>query len=176
MKRIILISGIPGSGKSTVALKLTEHFERCALIEGDVIQHVLTFRGCVGPGEEPRPESERQYRLRWKNCIDLAKNFYDEDFTVILEHVATPEWIEHFISEVAPRELSVITLLPGVETTLRRDMDRLGKHVAHKYCWLNEVLRTKKIGYWLDSTELSIEDTVGRILTEGLEQGRILHT
>lgn len=173
MKRIILISGIPGSGKSSVALRLTEHFDRCDLIEGDVIQHVLTFRGCVGPGEEPQAESERQYRLRWKNCVDLANNFYDEDFTVILEHVATPQWIEHFIKETAPRALSVITLVPTVETTLKRDLDRTGKHVAQKYAWLDGVLRDRQIGYWLDSTELSLDQTVEKILTEGLEKGHI---
>lgn len=175
MKRIILISGIPGSGKSTVALALTEHFDRCALIEGDTIQHVLTFKGCVGPGQEPAEEGDRQYRLRWKNCVDLTRNFYDEDFTVILEQVATPEWIEHFIREVAPRELSIITLLPSVETALKRDLERAQKHVAQKYCWLDSVLRSRQVGYWLDSTDLSVEQTVQAILSEGLAQGRINH-
>lgn len=173
MHRIILISGIPGSGKTTVALQLAEHFERVALIEGDIVQHVFTYRGCVGPMQVPTPESERQYRLRWQNCLDLSKNFYDQGFTVILEQVAQPEWIEWFREHLAGRRLSVITLLPRLEVVLERDRLRSGKTVAAKYAFLDEWLRARPIGYTLDSSELSVAETVDQILKAGIQEGAL---
>lgn len=173
MAQIILISGIPGSGKTTVSLALAKHFKRLALIEGDVIQHVLTFRGCVGPMADPTPESERHYRLRWQNCLSLAKNFYDEGFTVILEQVAEPKWIEWFRDHLAGRTLSVITLLPRVEVALARDRDRQGKTVAERYTFLDDRLRRGRLGYHLDTSELTVTQTVERILQEGIALGRL---
>lgn len=173
MPQIILISGIPGSGKTTVSLALAKHFERCALIEGDVIQHVLTFRGCVGPMADPTPESERQYLLRWKNCLCLAKNFYDEDFTVIVEQVAEPRWIEWFRDHLEGRSLSAITLLPRVEVALARDRDRLDKTVAERYVFLDEWLRQRTVGYTLDTSDLNVTETVEKILQEGIRLGQL---
>ena len=173
MHRIILISGIPGSGKTTVALALAEHFERCALIEGDVVQHVFTFKGCVGPMADPTRESQRQYRLRWKNCLDLAKNFYDAGFNVIIEQVAEPKWLEWFRDHLEGRPVSAITLLPRLEVALARDRDRLDKTVARQYAFLDDWLRRRVVGYTIDTSDLTVAQTVEQILAEGIESGRL---
>src|SRR3546814_1991754 len=54
-----LISGIPGAGKSTVALALASRLERAAHIEGDALA-LQVVAGRVLPGEGPAEESERQ--------------------------------------------------------------------------------------------------------------------
>jgi adenylate kinase family enzyme len=82
VSRVILIIGVPGAGKSTVARALATHFDRSACLEGDLVQHHFTVSGLVGPDEASAEEAHRQLRLRWRNCAALADNFADEDSTV----------------------------------------------------------------------------------------------
>lgn len=171
--RVVLIIGVPGAGKSTVARALAEHFERSACIEGDLIQHELTVNGLVPPGGEPVDEQGRQLALRWRNCADLADNFADEGFTVVVEHAAsTPDFVELFRDRLRTRPLSLIVLAPRHEVTLERDAGR-HKQVAQHFTWMDAQMRQTLAGWgwWLDSSDLSVEQTVAAVLAHGLEAG-----
>ncbi len=56
MQELLIITGPPGSGKSTVSALVAEHFDRCALVRGD------TFFGFVARGyiDPWLPESHEQ--------------------------------------------------------------------------------------------------------------------
>ena len=82
-------------------------------------------------------------------------------------------WIEWFRDHLAGRTLSVITLLPRVEVALARDRDRQGKTVAERYTFLDDRLRRGRLGYHLDTSELTVTQTVERILQEGIALGRL---
>lgn len=173
---VVLIVGIPGAGKTTVAQRLARRFERSACIEGDLVQHTFTVAGVVGPGEQPADESDRQLRLRWTNCACLATNFWRAGFTAVVEHAASRRsWIDTFLAETAPAPLSLIVLAPDLATALQRDRDRPTKQVADRFTHMDAELRAEVggLGWWLDTSSLSVAATVDAVLSEGLAAGRL---
>ncbi|MHB8188658.1 MAG: AAA family ATPase [Dermatophilaceae bacterium] len=175
---VILVVGVPGVGKSTVARALAERLERAACIEGDLVQHHFTVTGLVGPGESPAEESHRQMQLRWRNCADLARNFWQAGFTVIVEHaVSRREWVDRFLQDVGPAAVSLVVLAPSLEVTLQRDRHREEKQVAHLFAHMDAELRDdlSGLGWWLDTSELTVDETVDRLLTSGIVAGLMDH-
>lgn len=172
MPRVVLIIGVPGAGKSTVARALAARFPRSACIEGDYLQHGLTVAGLVGPGQEPAAESRRQLELRWRNCAAVADNFVAEGFTVVVEHAASDRyWVDLFTAALRSRPLSLIVLAPQPEVALARDRARSEKQVAHLFTHMDAELRRNlaNTGWWLDTSQLTVEQTVDAILSQGLE-------
>jgi adenylylsulfate kinase-like enzyme len=175
---VILVVGVPGAGKSSVARALAERLERAACIEGDLVQHHFTVTGLVGPGELPAEESHRQMQLRWRNCADLARNFWQAGFTVIVEHaVSRREWIDRFVQDIGPAPVSLVVLAPSREVTLERDRQRDEKQVAHLFTHMDAELRDdlSGLGYWLDSSGLTVDQTVDCLLAIGISAGRLDH-
>ena len=90
---IVLVVGVPGAGKTTVARALAERLPMSACIEGDLVQHHFTVSGLVPPGGSPHEEADRQLRLRWTNCALIARTFWSSGFTAVVEHAASRrEW------------------------------------------------------------------------------------
>lgn len=173
--RVIVVVGVPGAGKTTVARALAAHFDRSACIEGDLIQHELTVNGLVPPNGDPPEERVRQLSLRWRNCASLADNFADDGFTVVVEQAAsTPVFIREFRDQLRTRPLSLVVLAPRHEVTIARDAGR-HKQVAHHFDWMDAEMRSELPGwgYWLDSSDLTVEETVAEVLERGLVAGSL---
>jgi adenylylsulfate kinase-like enzyme len=171
---VVLVVGVPGAGKSTVARTLAERLERAACIEGDLVQHLFTATGLVGPGDLPAVESHRQMQLRWRNCADLARNFWRAGFTVIVEHaVSRREWIDRFVQDTGPAPVSLVVLAPSPAVTLERDRQRDEKQVVHLFTHMDAELRDQLsgVGYWLDTSELTVDQAVDRLLATGITSG-----
>jgi predicted kinase len=171
-----LIVGIPGAGKTTVARALAERFDAAACIEGDLVQQHFTVTGLVSPGDSPREESDRQLRLRWRNCACLAANFWAAGFTVVVEHaVGRRSWVDLFLTEVGEAPVSLIVLAPTLDVALQRDQSRAEKQVAERFRHMDAELRAELAGYgwWLDTSDLTVSATVERVLNEGIEAGMI---
>ncbi|AKU17310.1 AAA family ATPase [Luteipulveratus mongoliensis] len=172
---VVLIVGVPGAGKSTVARALAERFERSACIEGDLIQHELTARGLVAPGQQPPEEEYLQLALRWRNCASLADNFVAAGFTAVVEHaVSVPLFVEQFQRDLTARPLSLIVLAPCLEVALARDAVR-HKQVAHHFVHMDAEMREKlrDWGWWIDTSELTVTETVDAIIESGLSAGAL---
>ena len=71
MNGVIIVSGVPGAGKSTIAPLLASHFEHDVHIEVDALEHMIVS-GARWPGEEPIEEGYRQLRLRAHNACLLG--------------------------------------------------------------------------------------------------------
>lgn len=80
--RIILVTGIMASGKSTVAQLLAGQFERSVHLRGDIFRKMI-----VNGRREMQPDGEeealRQLRLRYRLAAQAAETYAREGFTVV---------------------------------------------------------------------------------------------
>lgn len=129
MSTVIVISGIPAAGKSTIARLLANSFPRSVLISGDDLRALVVggFRDPNNPWDE---EMRSQYYLSFQNEAALARTFLNKNFDVVIDDVIRKgdlyeEWLRHF----AGIDHKVVLLRPSVEVALRRNFERAEKTV-----------------------------------------------
>lgn len=163
---IIVITGIMASGKSTVAQLLSERFEKSAHVRGDIFRRmVVNDRREVSP-DAAKDELE-QLLLRYRLAAHTADAYFDSGFTVVVQDVIVGSMLNDFISFIQNRPLYVVVLCPDAGVVAKREAERSKKGYG---IWtvegLDQLLRneTPRLGMWLDSSELSPEETVDEIL------------
>jgi chloramphenicol 3-O-phosphotransferase len=124
MADILVLTGPPASGKSSVAEALAERYDRVAHVEVDTLRHFITPTGYIPPG---RPGFERQQALAVRNACALAANFIAERIAVIIDDVIVTEadlslYLDGLKAAAAP--VHVVRLMPRVEVCLERNRTR----------------------------------------------------
>lgn len=174
----VLITGIPGAGKSTTSRALAARYPAAAHVEGDVLSFEFVVSGLAEPfgSEEQRAEWGRQMDLRCKNMCLLADSFAEAGFVPILDDVATnPDSVAAHVRLLKTRPLHLIVLAPRLEVATVRDAAREAS-VLDVWVHLDAELRTKMVdhGNWIDTSELTVEETVDHILV-AMEDGSSLY-
>jgi len=161
---IYIVSGLPGTGKSSVSYLLAKRFERGVHIEADLVQQMIVA-GSVWPEWEPREEAMRQFELRRRNVSLLADSFFDAGFTPVIDDIVIGSRIDEYVSDVRGRPLLFVMLVPQPDVVRKREMSRK-KHVFDRWAHLDEPVRNEmaRIGLWIDSSEMTAEETVDEIL------------
>ncbi|GHO46186.1 phosphotransferase-like protein [Ktedonospora formicarum] len=168
-ERIILVTGIQAAGKSTVSHLLAERFERGVHVEADTLQHMIVSgsEGAKEPGELSG-ETARQYELRQRHMCLLGRSFLEAGFTVVLDDIITGEEWPTVQAHLYSLPYTLIVLAPRVEVVAQqRDRNRSKRPLGEDWAvYLDDVLRTTMngIGYWIDSSEQTPEETVDEIL------------
>jgi cytidylate kinase len=166
---LFVISGVPASGKSTVARLLASRLERALYISGDTIRAMVISGRAETTPDEGDPEL-RNLLLRYEGALALAAVYLKAGFDVIVEDVIIGQVLRGFLPLVPVPEMHLVFLNPSADALTARDESR--SKTAYGERWsvrqLRDVLRveTARIGFWLDSTELTPEQTVDRILNE----------
>jgi predicted kinase len=89
MPSITIVSGCPGSGKSTISKLLAANREMGVRIETDVFYHFLAHR--LDPST---PESKPQNTAVVRSFLTTALSFYEDGYDVFLDGVIGPWWLE----------------------------------------------------------------------------------
>jgi adenylylsulfate kinase-like enzyme len=172
---VLLISGVPGAGKTTVSRIIVRKLERSALIQGDEI-HDLVVAGRKYQAEGPSDEVERQMRLRDRNVSLLVDNLAEEGFLPIVDDVIIyPPRLQRLLASIRTRPVFMAVLAPSLAVLERRDRDRPDKHVFQRWSHLHDDMRRDMagIGVWVDSTKQTPEATATEVMARVWKEGLI---
>ncbi|HEY3764058.1 MAG TPA: GrpB family protein [Gaiellales bacterium] len=174
---IFLITGPMAAGKSTVGCLLARRFERGVHLDGDLFRRSIA-RGRSEMTPSPSPEAVEQLRLRHRIAAAAADMYAEAGFTVALEDVAAGPLLGEYRTMIRHRPCHVVVLAPSLDAIAARNAERgdgadaewpIGESYAG---FLNT---TPRVGLWLDSSDISPEETVDQILAHtASERDRIV--
>jgi GrpB-like predicted nucleotidyltransferase (UPF0157 family)/chloramphenicol 3-O-phosphotransferase len=163
---VFLISGPMAAGKSTVARSLASRFARGVHLEGDVFRRsIVSGREEMTP--EPSPEAVDQLHLRYRLAAAAADTYFAAGFGVALEDVVGGPMLGDYRTMIRSRPCHVVVLLPSVEVVAAREAGRDRKGYG---AWTIDrhydgfVTATPRVGIWLDTSDLTPDETVDEIL------------
>ncbi len=162
--RAYLISGIPGAGKTTVSRALAERLVGPAVhIEGDVLSFDFVAKGVAEPSDSVQWAD--QMRLRRKNIRLLADSYAEEGFSTVIDDVVVSRAAFGEYDALLAVRPTFVVLSPSLDVVRARDKAR-DKHVFEMWNHLEAEMRAELtgIGNWIDSSDLSVGETVDRIL------------
>ena len=119
---LIVVTGPPGAGKSTVARGLADHFNPSALIAGDVFFGFLA-RGAVRPW---LAEANEQNEVVIKAAAAAAGRYAAAGYTTVFDGVIGPWFLPTFAAATGLERLDYLVLLPTVELCVERVATRAG--------------------------------------------------
>jgi predicted kinase len=174
MDGVVVITGIMAAGKSTVAQALAMRLPRAAHVRGDVFRRmIVSGRQEYEPGAED--EAEAQLRLRYGLSAATADAYAGAGFTAVVQDVVLGEQLTAYVGLFRTRPLHVVVLTPRPEAVAAREAGRAKTgYGAWTVDELDRGLRsqTPRIGLWLDSSELTVAETVDAIVA-GRERARV---
>lgn len=158
---IVVLTGAPGVGKSTIARQLAGLRQRCVHVKPDDLQRMI-ISGGLWPSAATK-ESDRQLQLRTRNAAILAATFADAGFAVVIDEVLTTALqVQTLTDYLCRRAMVIVGLAADVETIRRRDASRQ-KHTAALYEGIEPAIRVVVPGPWVDTAPLSVPQTVSAV-------------
>ena len=170
---VFLITGAPGSGKSTVAAALVRRFPIGLHIPVDDLREWVVS-GIAHPVPAWTNETTRQFRLARQAAAQVAALYAAAGFAVAIDDVLFLGEAEAiFVASLAGFEVYKVILQPALDVALARNAERTNKNFDTSV--LTEVTRSVHRALagqdfagsgWIviDSSRLSVEDTVDEIL------------
>lgn len=166
---VIIITGPPGAGKTTVAAALCGRFERAALVETDVLRHMVVSGYASPVLGAPDPEEARvQGTLARQNSAMLARSFAVAGFTAVLADVVERrDELDEYLGLLEGLDVAFVTLLPDAATVAARDNERpeggrMGARAAHLHHVFEANGETR--GLRLDTSAWNVEQTVDALV------------
>jgi predicted ABC-type ATPase len=174
MSSLLIVTGPPGAGKSTVARALAARFERSTLIEGDA------FFAFVASGAIPPwlPESHGQNHVVVRAAAAATAQFVTGGYTVVYDGVMGPWFLPTFAAATGLGSFHYVILLPSVERCVERVATRDGhgftdepatRHMHDQFARADIDPR-----YVLREPPDDVDD-VTDVIHEGFERGWFVH-
>ncbi len=122
MSWVIWVTGLPGSGKSTVALAVKEKIPASVILRMDELRRIVT----------PQPtysDTEREYAYR--ALVFTAKTLYKTGHNVIIDATANKKSWRELARKLIPEFFEVYLKCP-VEICMEHEKSRTDTHTAPK--------------------------------------------
>ncbi|MGQ0777328.1 MAG: AAA family ATPase [Pseudonocardiales bacterium] len=166
----VILSGMPGAGKSTVASLAARLLPRAAVVGGDDVCMMIRS-GFVWFMGKPAEEALRHDELCNRNMCALANNFVDFGFTVFMDTVlADRAELDFFLALLSPRPVRLVTLAPGIEVCRHRNAKRPpeDRFDFDGYERLDADMNREfaDAGWWFDTSALTPHETAERLVAE----------
>lgn len=170
---LILLTGAPGAGKSSVARALLGRFAHGLHIPVDTLRE-LVVAGIAHPVPEWTAETSRQFGLARATAAAMARLYLAAGFAVAIDDVIAPEDADaHFAELAAERSPLKVLLYPDLATTLERNQRRTGKAfdplglepaIRHLHSTTDPARYARHGWQIIDTSAHTIEQTVDAIL------------
>jgi predicted ABC-type ATPase len=185
MSQIVIISGPPGAGKSTVCEALCQRYDRTVHLTTDDMYGWIRM-GYIAPW---KPGSMRQNMMVSRSAARAATAFAQEQYGVFVDGVIGPLHLPLYIEEmrVAGVPVHYAVLLPPVEETMRRARVRAetdgharaqyeqqaqdGKMLARVHAMFADTASLP--GWTLDNSDMTAEQTADAVM-EACSRGECL--
>jgi chloramphenicol 3-O-phosphotransferase len=164
--RVIVITGAMAAGKSTVADLLAIRLPKSVHIHGDMFRRMVV-NGRADMTPNPSSDAIAQLNLRYDLAALTADRFAEAGFDVIVQDVILGKDLADFVKRVDSPERYLVVLSPRVSVLEWREEQRIKEGYVHfSPEALDDVLRREaaQLGYWLDSSTQTPEETVDDIL------------
>lgn len=173
----LIVTGMPGAGKSTVTRLVAERLPRSARLDGDDLNRMIVS-GRVWALGEPADEAARQVELCNRNLCSLANNFAAAGFSPVIDSVIpSREQLDFFVALLAPRPVSFVVLAPGIEVCKYRNTirDARERFDFDGYDALDADMRRElgDVGWWFDTAALTPDETVDHVLRDAHRRGLV---
>jgi predicted kinase len=170
----LIVSGMPGAGKSTVTALVAGFLPRGAQVRGDDVNQMIRS-GRVWFMGKPKDEAMRQDELCNRNMCSLANNFVDFGFTVLMDTVvADRAELDFLLTLLSPRPVRLVVLAPGVDVCKYRNgtRDRDEQFAFDGYHQLEADMRRDlgDVGWWFDTSALTPEETAEQLAREAVNR------
>lgn len=166
---IILVTGNMASGKSSVAQALAERVPVSVHLRGDLFRRAIV-NGQAKMTSHLSATAMSQLRLRYRLSAQAAKGYVEAGFTVVYQDVVIGKLLSDVVASFDAYSLFTVVLCPRADVIAHRDRERAKRGYADRASVdaFDRILRdeTPRIGYWLDNSDLTVEETVDRILEE----------
>lgn len=154
------------AGKSTVAELLALRLPRSAHVRGDIFRRMI-INGRADMTPDASADALAQLSLRYDLAAKTADRYAEAGFDAIVQDVIIGPELVTFIERISTRPRYLVVLSPSVTALQWREEQRAKAGYVHfSPDAMDEVLKheTSRIGYWLDSSTQTPEETVDDIL------------
>ena len=174
----VIVSGMPGAGKSTVTALAARLLPRAAQVKGDDVNQMI-LSGRVNFMGEPADEAQRQDVLCNVNMCSLANNFVDAGFIVLMDTVvADRAELDFLLATLSPRPVRLVTLAPGIDACQHRNATRDPdeRFAFDGYRQLEATMQRElgDIGWWFDTSALTPEATAEQLVLRASDRAATL--
>ena len=166
MAQIVIVSGPPGAGKSSVCESLCERYDRTVHLETDDAYAWIRM-GFVRPWHTA---SARQNETVSRACARAASAFAQDRYGVFIDGVIGPHILPLYMQELKLAGVPVhyVVLLPPLEEVIRRSKER-EKVIARSEGMFERVYpmftdAAQLPGFTIDSTTMTAAQTADAVM------------
>ena len=169
MGRIVFITGMSGSGKTTVGRRVAGRFDKCLFVQVDEVRERVVSGYARPENGEFGEGAVEQFRLARAAVTHTARLYADQGFDVVIDDVCVPsDFAEHYADLFDRQDAHRVLLYPRASVVIERIERRGGplEHIEYVPVIYDFLDAMSKDGWVvLDSSDWTVDQTVDCIVS-----------
>lgn len=165
--QVFIITGAMAAGKSTVAELLARRLPKSVHLRGDTFRRMIV-NGAADMGPVLSEEAVAQLRLRHQLACQAARAYVQAGFSVVYQDILIGPFLVAVAESLADLAPQIVVLNPRPDVLAKRDTARHKKGYGEGFppdVLVDALEReTPRVGLWIDSSEMTAEEVVERIV------------